>query len=174
MASSGGYGICHCSECGVDLIAVNRWGFRATSIQPSAPSAYAIFGTPVLAPCAGEVVVAFDNRPDMPVPLVDEGYPAGNHFLLRCDRIDILLGHFRQGSLQIAIGDSVVVGQQIGEVGNSGETGEPHLHIHAQLPGTPERPFSGAPVPIRFQGRFLVRNDIVDMTLPPPPSSPER
>ncbi|WP_372921460.1 peptidoglycan DD-metalloendopeptidase family protein [Roseovarius sp.] len=162
------------SGYGVDLIAVNRWGFRTAGIQPSEPSAYAIFGTPVLAPCAGEVVVAKGDRPDMPVPMVDDGYPAGNHVLLRCAGIDILLGHFRQGSVRVATGDSVVSGQQIGEVGNSGETGEPHLHIHAQLPGTPERPFSGTPVPIRFQGRFLVRNDIVDMTLPPQPSSPER
>lgn len=51
--------------------------------------------------------------------------------------------------------------------------GKPHLHIHAQLPGTLERPISGVPVPIRFQGRCLVRNDIVDMTVPPHPSSPE-
>lgn len=162
------------SGYGVDLIAVNRWGFRATGIQPSDPSAYAIFGSPVLAPCAGEVALAVDDRPDMTVPLVDEGYPVGNHVLLRCDGIDILLGHFRQGSVRVAIGDSVIVDQQIGEVGNSGETGEPHLHIHAQLPCTPALPFSGTPVPIRFQGRFLVRNDIVDMTLPPPPSSQER
>lgn len=162
------------SGYGVDLIAVNRWGMRTSGIQRSEPSAYAIFGTPVLAPCAGEIAMAVDDRPDMTVPLVDEGNPAGNHVLLRCDGIDILLGHFRQGSVQVAIGDSVIMGQQIGEVGNSGETGEPHLHIHAQLPGSPEQPFSGAPVPIRFLGRFLVRNDIVDMTLPPPQSSPER
>jgi len=162
------------SGYGVDLVAVNRWGFRTAGIQPSDPSAYAIFGTPVLPPCTGEVVAAIGDRPDMPVPMVDQGYPAGNHILLRCDGIDILLAHFRQGSLRVATGESVAVGQQIGEVGNSGETGEPHLHIHAQLPGTPERPFSGTPVPIRFQGRFLVRNDIVDRTLPLHPLSEER
>ncbi|TCM78080.1 M23 family metallopeptidase [Rhodovulum steppense] len=162
------------SGYGVDLIAVNRWGIRTAGIQPSEPSAYAIFGTPVLAPCAGEVVMAVDDRPDMTVPLVDDGYPAGNHVLLRCAGIDILLGHFRQGSVQVATGDIIAVGQQIGEVGNSGETGEPHLHIHAQLPGTPERPFSGTPVPIRFEGRFLVRNDIVDLTLPRHRNSPDR
>lgn len=162
------------SGYGVDLVAVNRWGFRTRGIQPSEPAAYAIFGTPVLAPCAGEVVVAEGDRPDMPVPMVDDGYPAGNHILLRCAGIDILLGHFRQGSVRVSTGDSIAVGQQIGEVGNSGETGEPHLHIHAQLPGTTERPFSGTPVPTRLEGRFLVRNDIVDMILAPHPSSPER
>lgn len=162
------------SGYGVDLIAVDRWGFRATGIQPSEPAAYAIFGIPVLAPCAGEVVVAVRDRPDMPVPMVDEGYPAGNHVLLRCAGVDILLGHFRQDSLRVETGENVYVGQQIGEVGNSGKSSEPHLHIHAQLPGTPERPFSGAPIPIRFNGRFLVRNDIVDMTMPPHTLSPER
>ena len=162
------------SGYGVDFIAVNRWGFRTTGIQPSEPAAYAIFGTPVLAPCAGEIVVAIGDRPDMPVPMVDEGYPAGNHVLLRCAGIDILLGHFRQGSVRVSTGDSIAVGQQIAEVGNSGKSSEPHLHIHAQLPGTPERPFSGAPVPIRFDGRFLVRNDIVDITMPPHSLSPGR
>jgi murein DD-endopeptidase MepM/ murein hydrolase activator NlpD len=162
------------SGYGVDLIAVDRWGFRTAGIQPLEPAAYAIFGTPVLAPCAGEIVVAIGDRPDMPVPMVDEGYPAGNHVLLRCNGIDILLGHFRQGSVRVSTGDRIAVGQQIAEVGNSGETSEPHLHIHAQLPGTPDRPFSGTPVPIRFEGRFLVRNDIVDKALPLHPPSPER
>ncbi|MCO8146018.1 M23 family metallopeptidase [Rhodovulum tesquicola] len=162
------------SGYGVDLVAVNRWGFRTRGIQPSEPAAYAIFGTPVLAPCAGEVVVAEGDRPDMPVPMVDDGYPAGSHILLRCASIDILLGHFRQGSVRVSTGDSIALGQQIAEVGNSGETGEPHLHIHAQLPGTTERPFSGTPVPIRLEGRFLVRNDIVDITVPPHSPSLER
>jgi murein DD-endopeptidase MepM/ murein hydrolase activator NlpD len=161
------------SSYGVDFIAVTGWGFRTSGVMPSDPAAYAIFGTPVLAPCAGRVILAVDGRPDMPVPEFDETYPAGNHVLLRCNGMDILLAHFRQGHVLVAAGDSVALGQQIGAVGNSGETGEPHLHIHAQLPGTPDSPFSGAPVPIRFHGRFLVRNALVDMTAPPRPSNPE-
>jgi hypothetical protein len=49
------------------------------------------------------------------------------------------------------------------KVGNSGNTGEPHLHIHAQRPGPPGAPWSGDPLPIRFDGRFLVRGERVQL-----------
>jgi hypothetical protein len=160
------------SGYGVDLIAVNRWGFRADSVMPADPARYLIFGTPVLAPCAGQVVLAEGTRPDMTVPEIDEGHPAGNHVLLRCDGFDILLAHFRQGSLRVAVGDILAVGQRIGDVGNSGESGEPHLHIHAQMPGTPDAPFSGTPVPMRLEGRFLVRNDLVEIGVRPEQTNP--
>lgn len=150
------------SGYGVDLISVNGWGFRANAIMPTNPTRYLIFGTPVLAPCAARVVLAVDGRPDNLVPQIDEGHPAGNHVLLRCANADILLGHFRQASLRISAGDTIVAGQQLGEVGNSGESSEPHLHIHAQTHGTADAPFSGAAIPIRFEGRFLVRNERVD------------
>ena len=52
-------------------------------------------------------------------------------------------------------------GHVLGRVGNSGNTGEPHLHVHAQRPGSTIAPLSGEPVPIRLGGRYLVRNDRV-------------
>lgn len=131
--------------------------------MPADPARYLIFGTPVLAPCAGQVILAVGDRDDMRVPEVDEGHPAGNHVLLRCDGIDILLAHFRQGSLQVTVGDASLVGEQIAEVGNSGESSEPHLHIHAQMPGTEDAPFGGVPVTMRLEGRFLARGDLVQV-----------
>lgn len=154
----------------VDLIAIDSWGLRTTGIMPADPARYVIFGTPVMAPCAGDVVVAVDGRPDNRVPQVDEGHVAGNHVILRCNGIEILLAHLRQSTLQVAVGDSVRVGQQVGEVGNSGESSEPHLHIHAQMPGAVEHMFSGVPVAMRIDGRFLARNDRIDVT--PGPANP--
>ena len=84
---------------------------------------------------------------------------AGNHVLLRCKDADVLLGHFKPGSLKVALGNQVTVGQAVGVVGNSGNTSEPHLHIHAQQRGILSEPLSGNPLPMRFAGRFLVRND---------------
>ena len=49
----------------------------------------------------------------------------------------------------------------IGQVGNSGNTSEPHLHIHAQRPAENDAFLSGEPLPIRLNGRFLVRNDLL-------------
>jgi murein DD-endopeptidase MepM/ murein hydrolase activator NlpD len=59
------------------------------------------------------------------------------------------------------VGSAVAVGDWLGSVGNSGNTGEPHLHVHAQRPGPEGTPLGGDPLPILFYGRYLVRNDRV-------------
>ncbi len=143
---------------GVDLVAIGGWGLRADGVMPADPERCHIFGMPVLAPCAGDVVVAVDGLEDMRVPEQDERHMAGNHVILRCAGTDIVLGHFRRGSVRVRVGERLEPGAVIGEVGNLGASSEPHLHIHAQAPGTAEAPFAGAPIPLRMAGRFLVRN----------------
>lgn len=133
---------------GVDITAMDRWG--QTASEPTA----------VLAPCAGRVVRTHDGDPDgSPFDLSSPTERAGNYALIRCRQFDILLAHFRKGSLQVAPGDLVREGQSIATLGNSGASDLPHLHIHAQRPGTQSAPFSGKPVPMRIGGRFLVRGD---------------
>ena len=144
---------------GVDVVKLNEWGFRANGLLPPEPNQYNIYGVAVYAPCAGQVIAAIDGLLDMQVPQTDRQYMAGNHVLLRCNDADVLLGHFKPGSLKVRMGDAVTVGQAVGAVGNTGNTSEPHLHIHAQQRGTVSEPLSGDPLPVRFDGRFLVRND---------------
>lgn len=144
---------------GVDLVRVNALGLRASGLLPDDPTAYVIFGDPVLAPCAGRVVVAHDGLPDLPPPTVDRAHLAGNHIVLACGRAWVVLGHLRNGSVQVRGGDEVHEGQHLGQVGNSGNTSEPHLHIHAQRPGTDAVPLGGEPLAITFDGRFVTRND---------------
>jgi hypothetical protein len=147
---------------GVDLVALDGFGLRARGVQPADPRAYVIYGAQVLAPCAGEVVIAVDGLPDMQVPKVDRDHLAGNHVLLRCLDADVLLGHFQPGSLRVQAGATVAVGDWLGLVGNSGNTGEPHLHIHAQGPGSAGAPLGGEPRPIEFNGLFPVRGDRIE------------
>jgi len=111
---------------------------------------------------AGRVVLAVDGLPDMQVPEMDREHMAGNHVLLRCAEADVLLGHLRPGSVQVHPGATVTTGTWLGSVGNSGNTGEPHLHVHAQRPGSVGAPLSGDPLPILFDGRFPVRGDRVE------------
>jgi murein DD-endopeptidase MepM/ murein hydrolase activator NlpD len=145
----------------IDFVAINGWGFRASGVMPADPKQYFVFGIPVIAPCGGEVIQAVDGLPDMQIPIQDAAHLAGNHIILRCGNYDILLAHFKSGSVLVYKGAHLVVGSPVAEVGNSGESGEPHLHIHAQAHGTADAPFSGAPIPILINGRYLVRNDRV-------------
>ncbi len=144
---------------GVDLVRVSDRGVRARGLLPQDPAAYGIFGDTVVAPCPGAVVAAEDGHPDMPPPQADRAHMAGNHVILQCADMWIVLGHFQRGSVRVARGDVVGTGEAVGLVGNSGNTNEPHLHIHAQWPGRGDTPLSGDPIPIRLDGRYVVRND---------------
>lgn len=145
----------------LDLVKLNPLGVHVSGLLPSDLFRYAIFGDPVYSSCNGIVIQAESNLPDLSPPLTDWNHFVGNHVLLDCSGLWILLAHLRQGSVAVGQGDRVREGQLLGQVGNSGNTSGPHLHIHAQRPGRMEMPFSGDPVPMVFQGRYLVRNDLV-------------
>ena len=143
----------------VDFFGLGPFGLRARGWRPADPTAYAIFGAGLHAPCDGTVVAAEGAMPDFRVPQEDPVNRLGNHVILRCGEAWIVLAHMRQGSLTVAPGEGVMTGTLLGEVGNSGASTEPHLHIHAQRPGTPEAPIAGDPLALRIDGRFLVRGD---------------
>ncbi len=62
----------------------------------------------------------------------------------------------RHFSFIVAIGDLVAVGSKLGEVGNTGASTEPHLHIHAQRSQRQGSMIKGEPLALRIEGRFLV------------------
>lgn len=144
---------------GIDLVAVNRVGVTSDGLKPADPRRYAIFGRPVRAPCSGTIAATLDGRPDLEVPDVDPEVMQGNFVLLRCGTNEVVLAHLQLGSVAVRAGQAVERGDVIGKVGNSGYSDEPHLHINAQTPGTDRAPFSGDPIAMRFNGRFLARND---------------
>jgi peptidase M23-like protein len=105
---------------------------------------------PVFVPVAGVVVAAHDAVPDRRAlhPVRDMirtalrgGSPygsmesiAGNHVIVRCDAGDVLLAHLREGSVRVTSGDRLEPGTVIGEVGNSGNSVTPHLHLQLSAP----------------------------------------
>ena len=60
--------------------------------------------------------------------------PAGNYVALRLAETDtyLVIAHLKQGSVAVKVGDVVTEGQLLGQCGNSGNTSEPHIHIHHQ------------------------------------------
>jgi murein DD-endopeptidase MepM/ murein hydrolase activator NlpD len=80
---------------------------------------------------------------------------------MQCQGADVVLAHLQKGSLVVQDGDNIQVGQAIAKIGNSGNTSEPHLHIHARRENTGASPLDGEGMAITFGEQFLVRNDLV-------------
>ena len=139
----------------IDFISVDSrgrsasWNWRA-ALATEPPETFIGFGAPILAPCAGRVVMAHDGEPDhearrsqltllpymLGQPLRVRGGPpaiAGNHVVIAMNPVGpfILLAHLRLGSLVVRAGDVVSLGQVLGACGNSGNSTQPHLHIQA-------------------------------------------
>ena len=138
----------------LDIVAIDRLGFRAAGLLPEDLGRYRIFDAKVVSPCAGSVRFARDGLADLVPPNVDAQHPAGNHVVIDCEGMDILLAHLRNGSVAVQAGDRLGVGDAVGRVGNSGNTTEPHLHIHAVDPE------SRRGVAITFDSRSAARNSL--------------
>jgi hypothetical protein len=64
---------------------------------------------------------------------------AGNFVMLRCQRWFILLAHLKLGSIRVGMGDAIAKGQALAEVGNSGSSLAPHLHMQVMDAPDPRR-----------------------------------
>ncbi|MFF1381139.1 peptidoglycan DD-metalloendopeptidase family protein [Streptomyces sp. NPDC058308] len=110
--------------------------------------AYPAFGAPLLAVADATVVHAEDGQRDhlSRSSLVGVLYfwllegvgrtvggprrIVGNHIVLDLgEGTYAVYAHVRQGSLTVRAGDKVVVGQELGGCGNSGNSTEPHVHF---------------------------------------------
>jgi len=107
------------------------------------PEAVAGWGREILAPAAGEVVVARADRPDQPVtgvsdpayfaPEFPHGGDPGNHLVIDHGNGEFsLLAHLQHDSLKVGVGDRVRQGQPLGRLGNSGDSSSPHVHHQLQ------------------------------------------
>ena len=114
-----------------------RWAYDLL-VEPALTSSdaledYGCWGVTVVAPAAGAVVVARDRFPDMEPGTMDSKNPTGNFVAIRLPTDTyIVIAHLMKGSLTVEEGDEVEEGQVIGKCGNSGNTSEPHIHIHHQ------------------------------------------
>ncbi|PCJ92856.1 MAG: hypothetical protein COA50_15100 [Flavobacteriaceae bacterium] len=130
----------------------------------------------VYAPISGKVVQAIDSLPNAPINLspMDTINPAGNHVVIEIEPNRYLfLAHLNTGTVTVKRGDMVKAGDFIGEIGNSGNTSMPHLHMHIQnLPLIEFKNSIGYPYRFAKMKRkrwwawktvadeFLVRNDL--------------
>lgn len=114
---------------------------------------YYCFGQPVLSPVDGWVVGVENNRPDNRMDMPDWTHPLGNHVRIWVQGgPTVTLAHMRKDSIKVKKAAQVTRGQEIGQCGNSGSAGTPHLEIGARA-GPSE---SDRSVPVVFDG-FITR-----------------
>ncbi len=115
----------------------------------SRPQDYPSFGAPVYAMASGVVTRTWSHLRDHPArntwhallymmtiegalrTLGGQRAIIGNHVIAHHDDgTAAVYAHFRKGSVAVKVGQRVEPGEQLGEVGNTGNTSEPHLHVH--------------------------------------------
>jgi len=137
----------------LDIVKLNRFGNRAGGIAPRTLKSYEIFGEKLRSPCGGTVLFVRDGLLDNAPGQSDVGHPEGNHIVLKCGDAEVFLAHLKHDSISVIAGEVVNAGQLLGEIGNSGNTLEPHMHISA----TQGRAEKG----LVFNGRKLSVNNVI-------------
>ena len=136
----------------LDIAKLNGFGMRVRGFYPSDLKKYAIFGDEIHAPCDGKAIDSRDSVPDLAPPNATPNLPEGNFVKLDCGGTFVFLAHMRRGSVRVRNGQTIRTGEILGNVGNSGNTTEPHLHMHAER--------NGVGVAMLVDGRWLVRNSV--------------
>jgi len=98
---------------------------------------YHCYGKDVLAVADGVVVKVSRKHPDSKVDgikaHIDTWDMKGNHIIIRHHKNEYsYVGHLMPDSVAVKVGDQVKQGDVIAKCGNSGYTGEPHLHFQLQ------------------------------------------
>ena len=108
---------------------------------------YLSFGLPVVAPEAGSVAFVSQESEDRAPLEKNAGRDSGNTLIVRLsDGLRLSFGHLRKGSVRLERGAEFEAGARLGEVGNSGDSGAPHLHLSMH-----ERPGEFVGLPIAFK-----------------------
>jgi hypothetical protein len=179
-------------EFGYDFILLDGNGSRVKGDAMQFTN-YLAYGQPVLAAAEGKVVFVVEDQVEDPAGMQQPGETIEAYFerlqQIQFERIakgppgvggnQVIIdhgngefsfyGHLKPGSVSVKVGDAVERGAQIGAVGSSGNSTEPHLHFHvcnsadplmcAGIPVQWDRPFSPLPdLPRAAQsGDFMTR-----------------
>ncbi|KAF1297205.1 peptidase M23 [Enterococcus sp. JM4C] len=134
------------------------------------------WGEPIYAPLNGEIVAVVDGHKERRIvhwlveSLIglkkslsfdeskhDFSRLAGNYVVLKCaPRVYIALVHMKKNSINVILGQQVKKGELLGEVGHSGNSTAPHLHLQVM-----DRPdFKEAQgFPVNFEEYEIYKNN---------------
>lgn len=146
----------------IDWIRTDDEGHIVVPSESTNLKDYPEYDKPILSVKGGKVVEAVDRYPDLKPGVRDPDYSLedapGNHVI-----VDIgggryaIYAHLKPGSVTVEEGDHVGRSQVLGRLGNSGNSGAPHLHFHVMDAPTPLGAEHNLPYVIdsfRYQGYF--------------------
>ncbi|MXQ52356.1 M23 family metallopeptidase [Shimazuella alba] len=143
----------------LDILKLNRIGIRANGLAPKDLNQYEIYGETIYSPCEGKIIKVVDGLKELEPNQMNnqtKNYrkknPSGNSVVIQCKGVEITIAHMIPKSIKVKQGQQVRDGMAIGKVGNSGNSSEPHLHIHAEK--------NGKGIPVLIDGSFLKRNSL--------------
>jgi murein DD-endopeptidase MepM/ murein hydrolase activator NlpD len=132
------------------LVTVDGVSYRGDG---TAVTDYHAYDRPVLSPAGGRVVATRDGEPDARPRRPDTFNGPGNFVGLEVAAGEYLfIAHLRAGTVRVRTGERVGRGDVIGHVGNSGNSSEPHVHLHLQ--STPQLD-EGEGVPFNFSNYIV-------------------
>lgn len=122
---------------------------------------YYAFGEPLYAAADGTVVEIKNDLPDNVPGVMNPEEPAGNYVVIDHGNGEYsITGHIKKGSVTVQKGDKLKQGDLIGELGNSGNSSEAHLHF--QVSDGPDL-FTSRSINIRWadQSQQLTRGNTI-------------
>lgn len=118
---------------------------------------FPIFGYPIYSPCYGNVKELYDGNIDN-IPGTTSGM--ANRIVIGCDGFDVYISHIKKSSFKVKEGQIVRETDIIAEVGNSGNSTEPHMHITAYHQ---DKEGNLMPLPLLFNGKYYLKNDSINI-----------
>ncbi|CAI6082550.1 hypothetical protein PAECIP112173_03602 [Paenibacillus sp. JJ-100] len=98
--------------------------------DPKVNASYYAFGDPLYAAADGTVVDIKNNIEDNVPGVLNPQEPAGNYVVIDHGQGEYsFTAHIKKGSVAVKKGDRVKQGDLIGDLGNSGNSSEAHLHF---------------------------------------------
>lgn len=142
----------------IDWLRVDAQG-KIVSGDPARVESYLAYDQPVLAVAEATVTEVLDELDDQvpgelpdPATITVENVD-GNHVILDLGGgLYAFYAHLKKGSVRVKKGERVRLGQELGRLGNTGNTSAPHLHLHVMT--TPSA-LAGDGVPYVFKAFTL-------------------
>lgn len=162
-ASTNGHHEAELEKYAVDIVKIGGLGRAHQGLWPSNDRDYLVYGQPIYAPCAGEVLdfsLAFSENT---FRVKGTRIPAsGNYLIVYCPSLDVSIeyAHLQKEPPRLQIGDSVTEDTIIGLVGNTGNSSRPHLHMQANKGRTMAYGAEGESVPFKLAGKLPLRNQL--------------